>query len=72
MHAILVTTDGDFWDDRNFPLAWSPGVIIISGQSASEKTYTFAMIWFPGTSSTDGARFLISLEVSSSKPHAGV
>jgi predicted nuclease of predicted toxin-antitoxin system len=43
MHAILVTTDGDFWDDRNFPLARSPGVIIISGQSASEKTYTFAM-----------------------------
>jgi predicted nuclease of predicted toxin-antitoxin system len=43
MQAILVTTDGDFWDDRNFPLAQSPGVIIISGRSASEKTHTFAM-----------------------------
>jgi predicted nuclease of predicted toxin-antitoxin system len=41
--AVLVTTDGDFWNDRNYPLAQSPGVIIVSGQTASEKGYAFAL-----------------------------
>ncbi len=27
--AILVTSDMDFWDDRKFPIAQSPGVIIV-------------------------------------------
>lgn len=43
MKAILVTTDGDFWDDRKYPLPLSPGVVIVSGQTASEKIYTFAV-----------------------------
>jgi predicted nuclease of predicted toxin-antitoxin system len=43
MKAVLITADADFWDDRRFPLAQSPGVVIISGRSASEKAYTFAV-----------------------------
>jgi predicted nuclease of predicted toxin-antitoxin system len=44
--AILVTADMDFWDDRKFPLAQSPGVIIVSGRSADDKLYslTLAMV----------------------------
>ena len=41
--AVLVTTDRDFWDDRKFPLAQSPGVIIVSGRSADDKLYSFTL-----------------------------
>jgi Domain of unknown function (DUF5615) len=40
--AILVTSDMDFWDDRRFPIAQSPGVIIVAGRSADDKMYSFA------------------------------
>jgi hypothetical protein len=41
--AILVTSDMDFWDDRRFPIAQSPGVIIVAGRSADDKMYSFAL-----------------------------
>src|SRR5262249_8205640 len=42
LKAILVTADMDFWEDRKFPLAQSPGVIIVSGGSAQEKVEALA------------------------------
>ena len=41
--ALLVTSDMDFWDDGRFPLAQSPGVIILAGRSAQDKVYSFAL-----------------------------
>ncbi len=34
--AILVTKDEDFWDDAQFPLRNSPGVIIVRGKTSEE------------------------------------
>jgi predicted nuclease of predicted toxin-antitoxin system len=39
---VIVTTDNDFWDDHEFPLMQSPGVIIVSGRNADEKIKSLA------------------------------
>jgi len=41
--ALLVTCDLDFWNDRRYPLAQSPGVIIGRGKTASHKIESLAM-----------------------------
>ena len=38
----IVTTDNDFWDDYDFPLMQSPGLIIVGGRNADEKTKSLA------------------------------
>jgi predicted nuclease of predicted toxin-antitoxin system len=40
---VIVTTDEDFWNDRKYPLAQSPGVIIVAGRSAEEKVESLAV-----------------------------
>ena len=39
---VIVTADEDFWDDHRFPLAQSPGVIIVAGQNAEQKIESLA------------------------------
>lgn len=41
---LIVTKDLDFWDDSNFPLRLSPGVVILRGRTL--KDYTYALVRF--------------------------
>lgn len=39
-NLLILTLDNDFWDDRRFPLAKSPGIILISsGSKATDDSY---------------------------------
>jgi predicted nuclease of predicted toxin-antitoxin system len=42
---VIVTGDEDFWDDHRFPLARSPGVIIVAGRNAEQKSDSLATVF---------------------------
>ena len=35
--SILITADLGFWNDRQYPLAQSPGLVIVRGRTADDK-----------------------------------
>jgi len=39
---VIVTGDEDFWDGHRFPLAQSPGVIILAGRDAEQRIDSLA------------------------------
>ena len=43
LRLILVTADPDFWNDHSYPVRDSPGVVIVSGRTYSEKAEAFAV-----------------------------
>jgi predicted nuclease of predicted toxin-antitoxin system len=41
-NLALLTADHDFWNDRQYPLAQSPGVIVLVGASEGDRAVAFA------------------------------
>jgi hypothetical protein len=41
---ILLTADGDFWNERFYPLWQSPGVIIVVGRTLEDQVFALARL----------------------------
>ena len=42
--VLLTSDDSDFWNDHKFPVQLSPGLVILRGQSATDKLASFERI----------------------------
>jgi predicted nuclease of predicted toxin-antitoxin system len=43
-HLVVVTADQDFWNDRQYPLRTSPGLLLLDGRNGEERAGALARI----------------------------
>jgi predicted nuclease of predicted toxin-antitoxin system len=67
---VIVTADEDFWNDRNYPIHASPGVIILRGRNVRERTTALARVSVASELPANYARFASSM-LAQSKTRAG-
>jgi len=68
---VLLTADGDFWNDTTYPLHQSPGVIVLVGRTVENHIFVFArltVVWdLVPMIGRFGPGFLESLKARSSR-----
>jgi predicted nuclease of predicted toxin-antitoxin system len=55
---ILLTHDGDFWDDRRFPEHRNPGIVILPGAEGDQTDMISGLAWMTGIMDRDPEMWL--------------